>query len=90
VNILPSRPSSVSSDKCARFAFVIQSQSKSVRTINIYCNEKVVRDLGELRNKWALWRKIGTISLQQHQACACCSETVVAGEMMRCLLPCVF
>jgi hypothetical protein len=50
--------------------FVLQSQSKSVRTINIYCNEKVVRDLGELRNKWALWRKIGTISLQQHQVCA--------------------
>lgn len=43
-------------------------KTKMVRTVNIYHTNKVVGDLGELRNKWALWKKVRTFSLAPEQA----------------------
>ncbi len=43
-------------------------KTKMVRTINVYHTNKVVTDLGELRNKWGLWKKVRTVSLTQEQA----------------------
>jgi E3 ubiquitin-protein ligase UBR4 len=46
-------------------------KTKMVRTINIYHTNKVVGDLGELRNKWALWKKVRTFSLAPDQTDIC-------------------
>ena len=37
---------------------------KLVRMINLYYNSKPVVDLGELRNKWSMWKKIKSVNLQ--------------------------
>lgn len=42
-------------------------KTKMVKTINIYHTNKVVSDLGELRNKWALWKKVRTCQLAPEQ-----------------------
>lgn len=45
----------------------MQSQSRAVRTLNIYYNDRAVTDLGELRNKWSQWRKVHTVTLSRNQ-----------------------
>ena len=39
-----------------------------VSTINLYCNNKPVTDVGELKNRWDLWKRVKTLSLSPAQA----------------------
>ena len=34
-----------------------------VSSINIYCNNKPVTDVGELKNKWELWKRVKTLAV---------------------------
>lgn len=42
-------------------------RAKMVKTINFYCNNKLVSDLSELRNKWNMWKKIKSVELTPGQ-----------------------
>ena len=44
-----------------------QGQARQVKTLNVYYNDRSVKDLGELRNKWSEWKKVQTISLSPRQ-----------------------
>ena len=38
-------------------------RSMMVSTINLYCNNKPVTDVGELKNRWELWKRVKTLQL---------------------------
>ena len=57
-------------------SFIIQSisftvtninNSRLVKTINLYYNNKPVQDITELRNKWSSWKKVKTCTLSPGQ-----------------------
>ena len=43
-------------------------RTASVSSINLYCNNKPVNDVGELKNKWELWKKVKTLQVPPQQA----------------------
>ena len=40
----------------------------SVASINLYCNNRTVTDVGELKNKWEVWKRVKTLHLAPAQA----------------------
>jgi E3 ubiquitin-protein ligase UBR4 len=42
-------------------------KAKMLRTLNLYCNNKPVSDIGELKNKWAAWKKVKSVDLSPGQ-----------------------
>ena len=38
-------------------------RSMSVATVKLYCNNKPVGDLGELKNQWGRWKKVKTLTV---------------------------
>jgi E3 ubiquitin-protein ligase UBR4 len=42
-------------------------RSTMVSTIHLYCNNKPVSDVSELKNRWDLWKRVKTLSILPQQ-----------------------
>ena len=38
-------------------------RTQMVSQVNLYCNNKPVNDVGELKNKWELWKRVKTLQV---------------------------
>ena len=43
-------------------------RTSMVSTIHLYCNNKPVNDVGELKNRWELWKRVKTLQVPPAQA----------------------
>ena len=43
-------------------------RTSMVSTIHLYCNNKPVNDVGELKNRWELWKRVKTLNVPPAQA----------------------